>query len=69
MFATFLGFNYSEPFALDLGASSRAAHHAEAVMNEPDHVVQEAIPVLAFLQPGFDFLTYYVRPMMRLARL
>ena len=56
MLAAFFGFDHSEPFALDLGACGCAANHAEAVMNVPDHIVQEAIPVLAFLQPGFDFL-------------
>jgi hypothetical protein len=25
-------------------------------MNEPNHVIQEAFAVLAFSQPGFDFL-------------
>lgn len=37
--ASFFGFDDFEPFALDLGASRRAADHAEAVVDEPDHVV------------------------------
>lgn len=56
MLAAFLGFDHSEPFALDLGAGGRAAYHAEAIMNEPDHVIQKAFAVLAFLKPSFDFL-------------
>ena len=48
MFAAFLSFDHSEPFALDLGARSRAAHHAEAVVNEPDHIIQEAFAILSF---------------------
>ena len=56
MFAALLSFDHSEPFALDLGASSRAANHAEAVMNEPDHIVQKAFAILAFSEPRFDFL-------------
>lgn len=58
MLAALLGFDHSEPFALDLGACGRAAHHTEAVVDEPDHVVEEAFAVFAFLQPGFDFLCH-----------
>jgi len=39
MLAAFLGFDHSEPFALDLGARCSAAHHAKAVVDEPDHIV------------------------------
>jgi len=65
MLAAFLGFDHFEPFTLDLRASGRAAHHTKAVVNEPDHVIEEAFAVFAFLQPGFDFLCP-VRAMMRL---
>jgi hypothetical protein len=56
-FKPLLGFNNSEPLALNLGASRRrAAHHAEAVADKPDHVVQVAVAVRRVLQPGADFL-------------
>jgi len=56
MLTTFLGFDYLEPFALDLRARCCAANHTEAVVDEPDHVVKEALTVVAFLQPSFDLL-------------
>jgi hypothetical protein len=56
MFAAFFGFDHSEPLALDFGAGGRAANHAEAVVDEPDHVIQKSFAVFAFLQPGFDLL-------------
>ena len=56
MLAAFFSFDHPKPFALDLGARGCTAHHAETVVDEPDHVIQEAFAVLAFLEPGFDFL-------------
>jgi hypothetical protein len=50
--ASLFGLDDSEPFSLHLTASCRAADHAEAVVDEPDHVVEVAVAVL---QPGVDF--------------
>jgi hypothetical protein len=49
--ASLFGLDDSEPFSLHLAASCRAADHAEAVVDEPDHVVEVAVAVL---QPGVD---------------
>jgi len=47
--ASLFGFDDFEPFALDFRAGRRAADHAEAVVDEPDHVVQVALAVLRVL--------------------
>jgi hypothetical protein len=50
--ASLLGLDDSDPFSLHLTTSCRAADNAEAVVDEPDHVVEVAVAVL---QPGVNF--------------
>jgi len=61
IFATLLSLNDSDPFAFDLRASSCAANHAESIVNEPDHVIEVAFPILWVLEP-VSYLLYASQP-------
>lgn len=48
--------NDAKPFALHLGHGRGTADDAEAVVNQPDQVVEIACAVLRFAEPVEDFL-------------